>query len=130
MRTGRTILGVMAILLLGGCVTANSTHSNHSWHPVYSHDADGNALEGSKTDLMNAVRQGKPVRIYWRGRTVEHSTDAIFVTILGGEVFTQTPEIRGQAPSLDPPAIEFRENKWQGLFSTNGNRALRWYVQY
>ena len=46
------------------------------WRLAYSHDEDGVARSGSKEELLAAVRGGKPVRIYLRGRRVEHVADA------------------------------------------------------
>jgi len=102
---------------------------NSSWELTYSNDKQGQPLYGSKQKLIDAVREGKSVRIYWSGTVVEHLTDTFFITILGGEVFAQIESIQGQTPSLDPPKIELRENQWRAIFSTNGNRELKWFVQ-
>ncbi|NNF06144.1 MAG: hypothetical protein HKN21_05235 [Candidatus Eisenbacteria bacterium] len=105
---------------------------NPTWVSVYEHDAEGVTLSGSKEALIEAVRAGQPIRVYWAGRRVEHATDAGFLTILQGEVFAQIPEILGQQPSVDPPAIAFREPEgttWTTILATNGNRALKWFAQ-
>lgn len=43
-----------------------------SWELVYANDAEGNALEGSKQELIETVRSGRPIRVYWSGGRVEH----------------------------------------------------------
>ena len=101
-------------------------------------------MEGSKQSLIEAVRAGFPVRLYMRGRRVEHAADAGFLTILDGEVFAQIEAIRGQTPSVDPPAVALRDDglRWQAIYSTTGARSsavgdgaaqegrssVRWYV--
>ena len=97
------------------------------WKLIYSHDKSGQALSGTKQALIEEIRAGKSVRIYWAGKRVEHLIDAHFITILGGEVFAQIT-IQGQKPSIDPPAIELRESPWKTIFSTNGTRAVQWFT--
>lgn len=118
---GAALLGGMLVFLLGD-------RNEPVWQLAYEHSADGEALEGSKAALIAAVRAGKPVRVYWRGRRVEHVADSYFLTILQDEVFAQIAPISGQKPSVDPAAIELRENKWNTVFATNGERALKWFV--
>ena len=116
-----------------------------SWRLVYAHDEEGAAVEGSKDELMQAVRNGKPVRVYFAGRTVEHAAEAFFLTIFEGEVFAQIEQINSQRPSRDPAKITFREpgQEWHMIIGTNGyvsalmdgsepnerTNAARWFVQ-
>ena len=116
-----------------------------SWQLAYAHNEEGQPLEGSKEILIEAVRTGKPVRLYVRGQRVEHSADALFLTIFGEEVFAQIDEIQMQAPSLDPPKVTFREpgRYWRTIYSTTGTvvaladgneprerqSGVRWYFQ-
>ena len=97
---------------------------------VYANDAEGNAVEGSKDELIESIREGKPVRVYWRGGRVEHVVDSNFLTIFGGEVFAQASTIRGQRPRTEPVRIELAEEgaEWTGLFSTTGGFPVRWYT--
>lgn len=148
--TGKDILKSGSLCLVGAVIavlslqlTSLSKHEGN-WHLIYSHDETGKALSGSKEELMDAVRSGKAVRIYWRGRRVEHAVDANFLTIFGGEVFAQIAPIQSQAPSLDPPAIAFREpgQQWRSIIGTDGSAmnlmdgneprsntaARKWYV--
>jgi len=119
------ILSYGFAIILGSALTVLSMHffgtelSNSGWELAYAHDENGLTVKGSKQRLIDAVRTGKSVRIYWSGRTVEHLTDTFFLTILGGEVFAQIEAIQGQKPSLEPPVIELRDNPWLTLFSNN-----------
>ncbi len=130
MRSLFTDLSALAIGAAAALSVTSLTEKESSWELVYANDADGNSLEGSKDELIEAVREGRPIRVYWRGRRVEHVVDSHFVTILSGEVFVQTPTIRGQRPFTDPARIELAENgaEWTGLFGTNGGMPLRWFV--
>ncbi|MEP3226539.1 MAG: hypothetical protein ABJO01_11230 [Parasphingorhabdus sp.] len=135
-------------LVLSGCATlgtepAPQTYSR--WHLVLAHDAEGNALEGSKSDLIAAVQNGKPIRIYTAGRRIQHSYDALFLSVFDGEIFAQSHPIDAQQPVSDPARIIFRQpgQKWRSIIGTNGafialmdgnppnqrQGAARWFVQ-
>ncbi len=116
-----------------------------TWSLAYAHDEAGQALAGSKQRLIEAVRAGKLVRVYFAGRRVEHLTDSHFLTVFGGEVFAQIAPIQTQAPSMEPPKIEFREpgRLWRAIIGTDGSfrgyadgndpgqrqSGARWFVQ-
>ena len=113
-----------------GFVNLQSKPQQPHWQLAYSHDKAGKALAGTKQALIDDIRAGKSVRIYWAGRRVEHLIDAHFLTVFGGEVFAQIA-IQGQKPSktIDPPTIELRDNPWKTIFATNGDRAVQWYTR-
>lgn len=128
----KTILTALVAALMGAILfssIANTSNRESSWRLAYAHDADGTTTEGSKQALIDAILEGKPVRVYWAGSTVQHVVDAGFLTVLQGEVFAQMRPIQGQKPSVDPARIELRENTWQAVHATNGDRALKWFVQ-
>ncbi len=128
-----------------GVVKTAAEEEVRGWRLAYAHDDQGAALDGSLEDLIAAVRAGKPVRVYVKGRRVEHSAGAQFLTIFEGHVFAQISEIQGQAPSSDPPRIAFRApgTYWRAIYGTTGavealmdgneprqNRAaLSWFVE-
>lgn len=130
----KTTVSLLAAALLGALVITGLIRANtpsNSWRLAFAHDKGGVAVEGSKQALIDAILAGKPVRVYWAGRTVQHVVDAGFLTVLGGEVFAQMRPIMGQKPMTDPAVtIELRENTWQTVLATNGERALRWFVQH
>ena len=56
-----------------------------SWQLVYKNAPNGEALSGDKGQLMDAIRQGYPIRVGWASRrvsdsvrSVEHVVDAEF----------------------------------------------------
>lgn len=113
-------------VILTACKTVdeqpNHLSTENSWVMVYSNDKDGMSLEGSKSDLIESIRQGNPVRIYTSGRRIEHAMEAQFLSIFKGDVFAQITPIHAQAPAEDPTQILFRApgKKWQSIVGTNG----------
>lgn len=122
-------LGLISLFLLS--ISSCTQQKDNGWELVYKNDAEGNAVYGSKEDLIDAVRAGNSIRVGFgfrsrrdSTRTIEHVTDAKFLTILDGEhVFAQVPQIIGQRPTGqgDDAKIFFRENnKWTKMAGTNG----------
>lgn len=110
-------------LLLVGSLCAQK------WGVVYQNDAEGNKMKGSMEALIQAVRDGLPMRVAWSGQSktdprikVEHVADAKFLTIMSDEVvFVQIDPIIGQTPDFEKQFIELKENtSWVSIMSTNG----------
>ncbi len=103
-------------------VEPRTAEMSGGWRLAYRHDENGQPVEGSKAELIAAIRAGKPVRVYSRGTRVEHSAEVLFTTIFEGEVFGQIEEIHGQQPGIDPPTIDFREpgRYWRAVYATTG----------
>ncbi len=118
---------LLLILSLTGCTTTPQ-QPQATWQLAFHHKAGGEAIAGSKQALIEAVRAGNEVRVYLKGRRVEHLVDANFMTLFGGEVFAQIDKIRGQAPSLEPAKIAFRENDYEVIYATNGKFELKWFI--
>ena len=107
-------------------------YAQQEWKLIYENDADGKNLQGEFNDLLDAVRGGKPVKIYYKmGRDsepevfVEHLTDAKFLTILnsphGLAVTAQIDCIVGQTPMFEEKRILLKENlEWCLITSTSG----------
>ena len=139
------IIALLLIFTLSACATIGQSVAVLSWQLVFENDEQGNRISGSKDVLIEAVRSGKPVRVYFAGRTIEHAVEANFLSIFEGEVFAQLIEIQSQRPGRAPVRIEFRTagEKRRAIIGTNGfvtayidgnepnNRAggSRWYVQ-
>ena len=126
-------IGYTAAALFGALISyfilTQYSASSESWQLAYAHDEKGKTIEGSKAALIEAVLNGKPVRVYWAGRQVQHVTDSYFLTVLQGEVFAQIAPITGQRPSTNPAAVTLNDGEWKSIFATNGDRALKWFVQ-
>ncbi|MEL6371605.1 MAG: hypothetical protein AAFY84_01200 [Pseudomonadota bacterium] len=126
----RTI--ILALLSFGLCACVSVSESDEiiaisGWELVYANDAEGNEVEGNKDDLIRAVRDGQPVRVYFGGGRVEHVADAQFLTVFEGEVFAQIEAIDAQRPMTEPARIEFRDpgQEWRAITGTNGTWTTR-----
>lgn len=124
------LLSIVFILLVSSACSLKVPDSE-TWQLVYRNDAEGRSVFGDKAELLNAVRNGLPIRVGFGGRSqmdttrsVEHVADAQFLSILdGNEVFAQITQIIGQAPAreADGTKIRFRtNNKWTAIRGTNG----------
>ncbi|MEM6483481.1 MAG: hypothetical protein AAF662_00650 [Pseudomonadota bacterium] len=121
------LVAVVFSMLMGCSVSSPSADRSPSWVLVFENDPNGNPVSGSKADLLAAVRNGQPVRVFLPGRRVDHAVDAVFLSLIEGEVFAQSPTIHAQAPEFSPPSIGFREpnTHWRAIVGTNGHiRAL------
>ena len=109
------------VVLLYACQQPQKAEGG--WQLVFKNDKDGKSVYGQKSELIDAVRLGYPVRIGWGSTRVEHTTNADFLTIFEGEVFAQTKTIIGQAPRVDNDTVKIRfrtQNHWTKMAGTNG----------
>ncbi len=118
----RPLLYFILLCILISC--QSSTPTTSGWQLVYKNDVDGKALFGDKTQLVDAVRLGYPIRIGWGSSRIEHVATVDFLTIFNGEeVFAQIKPIVGQRPQVsgDSLKISFRtNNNWVKMAGTNG----------
>jgi len=131
---GYLIINIIALTaLISACTPSldSVTSGKQGWQLVFRNGPDGETISGSKSELLEAVRNGYPIRMGWGIRrasdttkSVEHVADAVFMTIANGtEVFAQTVQIIGQAPDLNSSDIKMRfreQNKWVKMAGTNG----------
>lgn len=125
------ILVLFFVLMINGCAS-EVIHSQpklqpNNWTLVFHHGSDGEPISGSRQALIEAIRAGSDVRVYSKGRRVEHLVNANFLTIFGGEVFAQMDAIRGQKPTLDPLEITLRDNDYVTIMATNDGEK-KWFV--
>jgi len=121
------LIGLISIPTLAGTELSSSSE----WRMVFEQDKNGKKVSGDKLELVEAIRQGQDVRVYWRGRFVEHLANANFLTVIEGEVFAQITTIKGQKPTQKPPSVELRENEWTGIISTTTTNkfSVKWFVR-
>lgn len=90
---------------------------------------DGAVIRGSKARLAKAVESGHAIRVGFglgKGPTggffLTHWFEAKFLTVLGEDVFTQTPIIHRQAPQRQEPDILLptSSQQWIATIGTNG----------
>lgn len=114
---------VLLLLFSTFCIQAQT------WELVFENDKEGNVVTGSKDDLIQAVRDGLPLRVAWWSERpgdseikVEHVANAKFMTIMSNRtVFAQIDPIVGQIPDFKRQEIRFRENQqWAMIAGSNG----------
>ncbi len=137
---------------------SSAAQDKSNWKLIYHNDKDGKTIEGKIENLVNAVRIGEKIRVYWSSqrksdptKKVEHFSDAKFLTILSDTiVFAQIDPIIGQTPNFDSQTIKLKENlEWSLIAGSNGkcdtmmrnvitgeivghgqtNFAIKWYVK-
>jgi len=110
---------------------AMSTHSyeTNDYQLLYHQGADAKGLDGSINKLMQAVRDGKQIRLYMNLGFVEHSMDAGFMSIFEGNVYAQIDAIQAQRPNRKTKDIELRPYaKHVGLYSTKSPYEIKWFA--
>ena len=118
----KIMISVVVLLLL-------SAGHAQGWQLVYHNDADGNRVAGDISQLIQAVYDGKDVRIAWWSTKnedgvsrVHHVADAAFLTVMmDSVVMAQIRPITGQKPDFSKFNIILREQQeWVAIFGTNG----------
>lgn len=129
--TSKLYFLLIVLFSFTACQEVPTLPSDAGWRLVFRNGPDGATEFGNKNELIEAVRQGYPIRVGWGGksakdpnRSVEHIADCQFATIANQkEVFAQITPIVGQQPTLtgDSLSIVFREGaQWVAIFGTNG----------
>lgn len=95
---------------------------------VLSTNFDGEVISGSKDSLIAEIRKGKSIRYGYqldfnkdKVADFDHWGPAEFITILGGEVFTQIRNINLQIPNEEIPQIDIIpvNTQWTAILGTN-----------
>lgn len=118
------------VILLTVCFSVVSqAQDNKFWELVYENDSNGKTIKGNIENLIDAIRNGKQIRIYWsshrksdKTKKVEHLTEAKFLTIMSDTiVFAQIAPILGQKPNYDAQSVTLNEQlEWTLIAATNG----------
>ncbi|MEO0341476.1 MAG: hypothetical protein AAF242_19980 [Bacteroidota bacterium] len=128
-----TFTSILIILVLA----LPKLNAQSNWKLIYENDSKGNTVEGQLADLIQAIRDGEEIRIYWNSKApgkevifVEHTTDAKFTTIMnspaGQFVTAQIDPIMGQTPSFDEEQVILKENlQWTLIAHSNGKHRTR-----
>lgn len=126
------VLVVLVAIALTSCQQNQkvTNDTNQEWRLIYKNDKNGKHLYGSKEELLQMARKGYPIRVGWASRrardttkSVEHTSDATFVTIANGkELFTQITPFWAQRPDLNSDTLSMTllpiKSSW--ILGTNG----------
>jgi len=110
--------------------STSRTRVSPGWRPVYQNDVNGQAVFGDKKALLQAVKQGCPVRVAWGERLPDGTTDIEysspdFISLVNdSDLVVQFPVSSIQTDYMnahksflktDPPTA------WKALMSTDGH---------
>lgn len=96
---------------------------------LYASGFDRQPTHGSKAALIAAVEDGRPIRVGWQidfdqdGRSdLSHWSEAKFLSVWEGEVYTQVGAIHRQRPRRGQGHIELPERyvEWRGSMGSTG----------
>jgi len=126
-----SLLIVISLTLCSGC------QETSDWVPVYKNDKEGNAVLGSKKELINAIRNGNEVRIAWgsKGKThrIEHISDPIWIAILDeAEVIAHIDPQVLSTVNWDRLSADYADStklsqEWRVVITTKGEFDAVWY---
>jgi len=109
-------------------MVSNGTENN-KYQLLFHQSADTKVIDGSIEKLMEAVREGKQIRLYMDLGFVEHSMDAGFISIFEGNVYAQIDPIQSQRPNRKTKNIELKPYaKHVGMYSTKSPYEIKWFA--
>lgn len=129
-------LAIMAALAVAAKASAQENIqervcNNH----LVSVTPDGSVSRGTKQKLIEAVESGEAIRVGFGlgngptgGFFLTHWFEAVFLTVIADEVFTQTPIIHRQRPKHPDTDISFpnMSSRWVATLGTNGKLHSKW----
>ncbi len=115
---------VFMLIMINGCAV-NQPKPMTDWQLLYHNGVDGEAIAGSKSRLIAAIENGRPIRIVWPlNDRFMHVADAGFLTVMNGEVFAQFNGIIRQIPDRETRrsiALDAKnQSQWHAIVSTTG----------
>gem|GEM_PF-3085238 len=115
-------------MLMSVAMVSNGTENN-KYQLLFHQSADTKVIDGSIEKLMEAVREGKQIRLYMDLGFVEHSMDAGFISIFEGNVYAQIDPIQSQRPNRKTKNIELKPYaKHVGMYSTKSPYEIKWFA--
>jgi len=106
-----------------------SAETQRCSNPYLATDFNGAIIEGSKAELLEAVQRGQKIRVGWDIdfnkdgiSDLSHWSDADFLSVWEGEVFTQIKAIHRQIPVRGTANIKLSNpfTEWRGMLGSNG----------
>ncbi|MEM1105089.1 MAG: hypothetical protein AAGH87_01770 [Pseudomonadota bacterium] len=141
MRASNRWLAALAILALAACAQTQVS----PWHLKLSHTAEGVVTAGSRSDLIDAVRNGCQLRIAWGARrrsdpnrTIEHVAEPVWVSVRDGagvevqlDAFMINLAVLGEPPGDHPARDRFggteRAVSWRANLHSDGRFDAVWF---
>lgn len=129
----KIILPFSFLFLVLGCQSSAST----SWEVVFKNAKDGTTVKGSKTQLINAIRQSLPIKIGWGSRgkshTIEHLSEPIWLAILDEQevIAHLSPQVLSKIEwdnlNANYSDTKMLHQEWRVVITTKGSFDAVWY---
>ncbi len=131
----KSIIGIFfAAILMFSC---QNKEANLNWSIAYKNDKTGSVLQGSKEQLINAIRKGASVKIGWgakgQAHQIEHLAEPIWIAILDKkEVIAHLePQVLSgtdwEALSANYADSALVKSEWRVAITTKGEFDAIWY---
>lgn len=128
----KIILLILSIVIVSGSSFSKVIKDDgdcNNWKLIYYNSNDGETIEGDISDLINAVENGKQVRVVVDQGSITFATDAEYLWVFHDVVYAQN---NGQV-SVGPTGnkLNFINDSyyWMFLVNSKGERdMIRWSV--
>ncbi len=102
---------------------------NSTWKLVYENDPEGNTINGDIDSLINAVQNGKELRVFTYTVEQQYITDAENIWIRNGIVYMQNSSNIGVSFKGERLFVQDDAYHWYFTINTKGERNMsRWLV--
>ena len=132
----RLILALLLIL----AISCKSEDQNVHYQIVYQNDKAGNAILGSKENLIAHIRGGADIKIGWgsKGKTrrIEHLSEPLWISVLNEkEVIAQLDPHYTATTDWNTLTSTFSDSlevniEWRVVLSTKGEFDAIWYDKH
>lgn len=130
----RRIIYILINVILICCKSEN----NDSFYQlVYKNDKNGNALKGSKQELIKFIRGGADIKIGWgtkgKNHSIEHLSEPIWIAILDEEEVIAHPhpqvlsKIDWNSLTANYSDSVLLNQEWRVVITTKGEFDAIWY---
>ena len=124
---------ILIVLLL----SCQKNKVEYSWKAIYKNDKQGNTLAGSKSNVVNAIRNGADIKIGWgskgKNHSIEHLSTPIWIAILDEQevIAHLDPQILSSVNwdtlSADYSDATKLKEEWRVVITTKGTFDAVWY---
>lgn len=128
---------LVVLILFFVLILSCQNRPTNNWEVAFKNAKDGTTLQGSKAELINAIRQGLPIKIGWgskgKNHRIEHLSDPIWLAILDETEVTARLETHSVAVTdWNNLSSSFSDTtklsqEWRVVLSTKGDFDAVWY---
>lgn len=127
----------LSVLIFFIFILSCQNQSSSNWEVAFKNAKDETTLQGSKAELINAIRQGLPIKIGWgskgKNHRIEHLSDPIWLAVLDEQevIAHLSPQVLSKV-EWDIPNANYSDAKmlyqeWRVVITTKGSFDAVWY---